>query len=120
MDEPRGQENQLGGCFLELKGSAGKEEKVIRDILKEYLTEFCEILSVQTVGSGKMKSIAIRSIDSVVQTTLVQIPDPLLCSFVTLCKLTSHCLFSSLYNGDISLYIKSNRMCAEYAVNNLK
>lgn len=112
MGETRGQENQLRGCFLELKGSLGMEEKVIRDILKEYLTEFGER---QTVRSGKRKNIAIRSIDSVVKTTLVQIPDPLLCSFVTLYKLVNPSMlqFSSLYNGDNSLYIKSNRICPQ-------
>lgn len=111
MGETTGQENQLGGCFLELKGSVGMEEKVIRDILKEYLTEFGER---QTVGSRKRKSIAIRSIDSVVKTTLVQIPDPPLCGFVTSYKLVNlPTLQFSLYNGDNSLYIKSNRICAQ-------
>lgn len=59
------------------------------------------------MGSGKRKCIAIRNIGSVVKTILDQIPDPLLCSFMTLCKFVnlSTLQFSSLHNGAI-VYLK--------------
>lgn len=68
----------------ELKAEASLTEPP-RCPLKQYLTEFDER---QTVESGKRKSIAIRSIDSVIKTTFVQIPDPLLCSFCDLVQVS--------------------------------